>query len=117
MARSRCGNGIDEITWSTGTVLVAPEASVLVTETALPSRWAIEVTFERSTTLEPWASTSSWQRSHIIPGPYLGYWNCSIRLVTCFDLSLRAPASLARIGSPTAQIGRPSGRERVGQYG
>src|SRR3546814_20188324 len=80
--------------------MVAPEASVLVTETALPSRWAIEVTFERSTTLEPWPSTSSWQRSHIIPGPYLGYWNSSIRLVTCLDLSRRAKRP--RIGSHTA---------------
>ena len=37
-----------------------------------------------------------------MPGPYLGYWNCSIRLVTCFDLSCRAPAKRARSGSHTA---------------
>ena len=53
-------------------------------------------------TLVPAASTTSRQRSHIMPGPNLGYWNCSIRLVTCFDLSCRAPASRARRGSHTA---------------
>ncbi len=26
-----------------------------------------------------------------MPGPYLGYWNSSMRLVTCFDLSRRGP--------------------------
>ena len=30
------------------------------------------------TTLEPAASTWSRQPSHIIPGPYFGYWNSSI---------------------------------------
>ena len=53
-------------------------------------------------TLVPSASTRSRHRSHIIPGPYFGYSNCSIRLVTCFDLSFRRPASLVRIGSHTA---------------
>ena len=53
-------------------------------------------------TLVPAASTSSRQRSHIMPGPYFGYWNCSIRLVTCLDLSRRRPAKRARTGSHTA---------------
>ena len=45
--------------------------------------------------------TLSVQISHIIPGPYLGYWNSSIRLVTCAE-PLRRPANFARIGSHTA---------------
>ncbi len=32
----------------------------------------------------------------------MGYWNSSMRLVTCLDLSRRDPASEARIGSHTA---------------
>ena len=34
----------------------------------------------------PRASTMSRQRSHIIPGPYLGYSNSSMRLVMSFWL-------------------------------
>jgi hypothetical protein len=44
----------------------------------------------------------SRQRSHIIPGPYFGYWNSSMRLVTCLELVRDAPAKRARIGSHTA---------------
>ena len=50
----------------------------------------------------PWPSTCSAHRSHIIPGPYFGYWNSSMRLVTCFDLSRRLPRNEDRIGSHTA---------------
>ena len=32
----------------------------------------------------PLSSTMSLHRSHIIPGPYFGYWNSSIRLVIAF---------------------------------
>ena len=37
--------------------------------------------------LPPCPTTCSAQRSHIMPGPYFGYSNSSIRLVTCLDLS------------------------------
>ena len=40
------------------------------------------------TTLVPAASTASRQRSHIIPGPSLGYWNSSMRDVMLFWLRL-----------------------------
>ena len=36
-----------------------------------------------------------------MPGPYFGYWNSSIRLVTCRDRSRRRPND-ERIGSHTA---------------
>ena len=36
------------------------------------------------TTLEPWATTLSRQTSHIIPGPYFGYWNSSMSEVMSF---------------------------------
>ncbi len=48
------------------------------------------------------APTCSAHRSHIMPGPYLGYWNSSMRLVTCLDRSRRRPRSEERIGSQTA---------------
>ncbi len=37
-----------------------------------------------------------------MPGPSLGYWNSSMRLVTCLDWSLRRPATEDRMGSHTA---------------
>ncbi len=40
------------------------------------------------TTLLPAAVTLSRQTSHIIPGPYLGYWNSSINEVIFFWLRL-----------------------------
>ncbi len=48
------------------------------------------------------STTRSAQRSHIIPGPYFGYWNSSMRLVTCFAELRRLPATEERIGSHTA---------------
>ncbi len=50
----------------------------------------------------PMSTTWSAHRSHIIPGPYFGYSNSSMRLVTCFDLSRRLPATEDRMGSHTA---------------
>ncbi len=38
------------------------------------------------TTLQPFASTMSRHRSHIMPGPSLGYWNSSISEVMSFWL-------------------------------
>ena len=37
-------------------------------------------------TVPPPARTFSVQRSHIIPGPYLGYWNSSMSVVISFWL-------------------------------
>ncbi len=50
------------------------------------------VTAVSLSTLEPWATTLSRQTSHIIPGPYLGYWNSSISEVMSFwfRLGMRA---------------------------
>ncbi len=94
--------GIDEMTWSAGCSVVTPSASRVVTLTARPSTWWILTTGELMTTSVPASSTSSRQRSHIIPGPYFGYSNVSMRLVTCLLLSPRPPAMRARIGSHTA---------------
>jgi hypothetical protein len=49
----------------------------------------------------PSARTLSVQTSHIWPGPYLGYWNSSMRLVTWAE-PLRRPANRARMGSQIA---------------
>ena len=54
------------------------------TATALPPAWWTAVTGSSMATVVPRASTSSRARSHIIPGPYLGYWNSSMRLVISF---------------------------------
>ena len=79
----------------------APSDPVAVTAVARPSAWSMRSTRASKMTLDPWASTSSWQRSHIIPGPSLGYWKRSMRLVTWADLS-RPPPNRARSGSHTA---------------
>ncbi len=101
IALSSSVNGIDETMWSAAYSVVTPSASA-TTAVARPPSWRIVVTGVSMMTLEPAASTCSRQRSHIIPGPCLGYWNSSIRLVTCLDLSRRAPAKRARRGSHTA---------------
>ena len=101
MALSSSVNGIDEMTWSAGYSVVTPSASA-TTAVARPPSWRIFVTGVSKMTLEPAASTRSRQRSHIMPGPYFGYWNSSIRLVTCLDLSRVRPAKRARSGSHTA---------------
>jgi len=43
-------------------------------------------------TVQPFASTFSVQRSHIIPGPYFGYWNSSISEVISFWFRLGSRA-------------------------
>ena len=53
-------------------------------------------------TSTPAFSTRSRHVSHIIPGPSLGYWNSSMRLVTCLARLRRPPARRARSGSHTA---------------
>ena len=79
MILSRVEIGIDEITWLAGWRPVGVE-----TATALPPAWWMAVTGDSISTLVPRASTFSRQRSHIIPGPYFGYWNSSMRLVISF---------------------------------
>src|SRR5918994_65222 len=101
MALSSSENGIDETTWSAGYSVVTPSVSA-TTAVARPPSWRVPGTGGSLITLVPAASTRSRHRSHIIPGPYLGYWNRSMRLVTCLDLSARAPARRARSGSHTA---------------
>ena len=91
---------MDEMTWSAGSSRRSPSWSA-TTATARPPSWWMATTFVCMATSTPRASTRSRQRSHIIPGPYLGYWNSSMRLVTCDDL-LRWPKSLARTGSHSA---------------
>ena len=55
-----------------------------MTAMALPSAWRTLVTAVSMTTLEPCATTLSRQTSHIIPGPYFGYWNSSMSEVMSF---------------------------------
>src|SRR5665213_1896116 len=92
---------MDEITWEAGSRVVVPSAVTLTATARPPSRWTA-VALVAIRTSPPWATTFSVQRSHIIPGPNFGYSNSSMRLVTCFDLSRRLPASDDRIGSQTA---------------
>ena len=65
------------------------------------SQWTVR-TFSSSTMWPEPASTFLAAVSHIIPGPYFGYWNSSIRLVTCLARLLRRPITRARKGSHTA---------------
>ncbi len=77
-----------------------PEATV--TATAAPSStWTLLAVVDIRI-VPPMPTTCSAHRSHIMPGPNLGYSNSSMRLVSCFDLSRRLPATDARIGSHTA---------------
>ena len=83
MARMRADIGMDEIT-CVQACSVCPPSDSTTTEVALPPEWRIFVMRVSITTFEPWASTLSRQTSHIIPGPYLGYWNSSMSEVISF---------------------------------
>ncbi len=67
-----------------GAERVGEPSCAVDTATAWPPSWWIAVTGDSMSTLVPGASTISRHRSHIIPGPYLGYWNSSMRLVMSF---------------------------------
>src|SRR5262245_32329640 len=82
------GMGIDDTTWVHGYSTVVPSARTASTAVALPSPCLILTTLVRISTELPLSVTSSVQRSHIIPGPNLGYWNSSISEVMSFWLRL-----------------------------
>src|SRR3954452_17790477 len=77
MASSRCDMGIEETTSVQGYSVRTPACSA-TTATARSSSWRIVTALVSIRTLEPEASTLSRQTSHIMPGPYFGYWNSSI---------------------------------------
>jgi len=69
-----------------GVVVALPSADRVVTAvTSPPSAWTA-TTRSPIRTSPPAAATRSRHRSHIIPGPYFGYWNSSMRLVISFWL-------------------------------
>src|SRR5689334_22376111 len=70
-------NGIDEMISVQGYSVSTP-LLVATTDVALPPSWRMRTTGDSMSTLLPAASTLSRQTSHIIPGPYFGYWNSSI---------------------------------------
>ena len=71
ITRTRSASGIDETTCVHGWVVIAPSAAVS-TSTARPPACRMRVTGRSRWTLQPAASTSSRQRSHIMPGPSRG---------------------------------------------
>src|SRR5579864_2955181 len=93
--------GIEEMTSVHGNSVVVPSADVARTPTARPRSCFTAVTTVRMTTSVPAATTLSRQTSHIIPGPYLGYWNSSISDVIAFWL---------RRGTTALTIALPSDR-------
>ena len=68
-----------EITCDAGTV--CSSALVVRRRRARRPRRLIVVSGARISTVPPAARTFSAQTSHIIPGPYFGYWNSSISVV------------------------------------
>ncbi len=74
-------SGIDEITWLQAIRSLDPSRAT-VTATAFPPSTCTRVAVVAIRTSPPRSATCSAHRSHIIPGPYFGYWNSSIRLVT-----------------------------------
>ena len=73
------------MTWLAGNT-AGPSGPSASTSWARPSAWRIRRTGCSSRTSDPCSVTSSWHRSHIIPGPYRGYSNSSMRLVMSFWL-------------------------------
>ena len=75
-----------------GCSVSCPSLARATTETARPSWWLTLVTVVSVVRVLPAAVTLSRQTSHIIPGPYLGYWNSSMREVISFWLRFGARA-------------------------
>src|SRR6266540_7443889 len=78
--RTRAPSGIEETTWLAG-YSTRPSGVSATTATAPPSHQRTSLTAALEMICDPWHSASSAARSHVIPGPYLGYWNSSIKLV------------------------------------
>jgi hypothetical protein len=91
IASTRADSGIEEMTALPDSRTAAP-CWWTVTPTARPSSWWTAITGASKTTSPPSCSTSSRARSHIMPGPYFGYWNWSINVViaVCPFCGLRA---------------------------
>src|SRR5579884_2343069 len=86
MHRSKAVIGMDEMTALQLYSVSVPSSEVATTATAAPSWWRILVAAVFISTLVPSVSTFSRHTSHIIPGPYFGYSNSSIREVIAFWL-------------------------------
>src|SRR5687768_2652262 len=99
MAASRAVMGIDEMTSVQGYSVVPPPVWVPTTDVARPSWWWTLVTAVSMMTFEPWAATLSRQTSHIIPGPYLGYWNSSMSEAMSFWLRFGSRAFMTALAS------------------
>jgi hypothetical protein len=87
-----------ETTWSAATRRL-PAASATVTATARSSVRCTVVAQVLRVTVPPAERTWSAQRSHIMPGPYLGYWNSSIRLVMSLRLRRGISALITALAS------------------
>ena len=72
--------GMVETTCEAATVCSVPPW-VYVTDTARPPSTVMPVSRAPISTVPPAACTFSAQTSHIMPGPYFGYWNSSMRVV------------------------------------
>ena len=81
------------------TRLVPGASDSTTTEVALPPECLMAVMRVSITTFDPWASTFSVQTSHIIPGPYFGYWNSSMREVMSFWLRFGRTAFMTALNS------------------
>src|SRR5436305_14995310 len=95
----RCVIGIEEITALQGYSVSDPSAEVATTETATPPAWRIRLALVLMRTLVPAASTLSRHRSHIMPGPYFGYWNSSISEAMSFWLRFGSNAFQTALAS------------------
>src|SRR5579862_8406251 len=84
--------GMDEMTSVHGYSVQVPSASSATTLVARPAAWRTVVTAAPMTTFDPPATTLSRHTSHIIPGPYLGYWNSSMSEVISFWFRLGVSA-------------------------
>src|SRR5579862_5162696 len=93
--------GMDEMTSVHGYSVQVPSASSATTLVARPAAWRTVVTAASMTTFDPPATTLSRHTSHIIPGPYFGYWNSSMSEVMSFWL---------RLGNRALAIALPSDR-------
>src|ERR1700761_5951484 len=99
MALRSCEMGMEEMTWLAGYSVVVPSLRRATTLVARPLACLMPETRVLISILQPILTTRSRQRSHIMPGPNLGYWNSSMREVMFFWLRLGSSAFITALES------------------
>ena len=98
---------MEEMNWSAFSSVRLPSQSSYTTDSMRPPSWRTWTTFASVITRTPARSQLRSTVSHSWPGPYLGYQNSSIRLVSTLEESCFFGSSLRNAFFSTSVMLRP----------